>query len=272
MEDRKTIDLKKAIRESNSRFLRSLPEFVIRWMERIIGQDEINEVINKNYEKSGVSFIKGVLNELGVNVESTGDENIPKEGRFIFAANHPVGGLDAVSIFTIIDKFFPVIVSPANELLKIIPQVRPYVFGLNVFGKTNRETAKKLDELYESDVQIFIFPAGEVSRRQKGIISDLTWQKSFVTKAVQHKRDIIPLFIGGRNSNLFYFIANLRKKLGIKMYIETMLLPREMLKQRNSTVRIWIGKPIPYQTFTSEKTHSEWAQWVKSVTYSLPYN
>ena len=272
MENRKTIDLDKAIRESNSGFLRSMPGFVIRWMERLIGQDEINDVINKNYEKSGVVFIKGILNDWGVNIDSTGDENVPNEGRFIFAANHPVGGLDAVSIFTIIDKFFPVTVTPANELLNIIPQIRQYVFGLNVFAKTNRETAKKLDELYESDVQIFIFPAGEVSRRHKGVISDLMWQKSFVTKAIQHKRDIIPLFIGGRNSNLFYFIANLRKRMGIKMYIETMLLPREMLKQRNSTVKIWIGKPIPYQVFTSDKTHSEWAQWVKSVAYSLPYN
>jgi hypothetical protein len=44
------------------------------------------------------------------------------------------------------------------------------------------------------------------------------------------------------------------------------------LKQRNSTVIIYIGKSIPYQTFTDETTHSEWAQRVKSIVYSLNEN
>jgi putative hemolysin len=115
-----------------------------------------------------------------------------------------------------------------------------------------------------------IFPAGIVSRRSKGKISDLVWQKTFITKAVQYKRDIIPVHISGRNSNLFYFTANLRKFLRIKMSIEILLLPREMLKQRNSTVTITIGKVIPYQSFTAGMTHFEWAQKIKSIVYSLP--
>jgi len=141
---------------------------------------------------------------------------------------------------------------------------------VDVFGKASKETALKLDELYESDTQIMIFPAGEVSRRNKGTISDIVWQKSFITKAVRHRRDVIPVHISGRNSDLFYIIANLRKKLGIKMYIETLLLPREMMKQKNSTTIIIFGKPVPFQTFTPDKTPVEWAQNVKGIVYSLP--
>jgi putative hemolysin len=108
-----------------------------------------------------------------------------------------------------------------------------------------------------------------VSRRKKGVISDPVWQKSFITKAIQHKRDIIPIHISGRNSNLFYIVANLRKFLGIKMYIETLLLPREMMKQRNSSVTLTIGRVIPYQTFTKEESHWEWAQVVKEIVNKL---
>ncbi|MBA4321580.1 MAG: glycerol acyltransferase, partial [Odoribacter sp.] len=97
-------------------------------------------------------------------------------------------------------------------------------------------------------------------------------QKSFISKAVQHRRDIIPVFISGRNSDFFYMIANLRKFLGIKMYVESLLLPREMLKQRNSIVTISIGKPISYKTLTEEFTHAEWALKIKSLVYSLPEN
>jgi putative hemolysin len=205
-------------------------------------------------------------------VEVTGAENIPASGRYIFVSNHPVGGMDAMSVLSMIYKHYSDIVAPANEILKIIPNLHPLIYGVNVFGKTSKERALKLNELYESDTQIFTFPAGEVSRRKNGVISDIEWQKSFVSKAIQFKREVIPIFISGRNSNLFYFTANFRKFLGIKMYIETLLLPREMLKQRNSTVRIYIGNPIPYQTFTEEMKHSEWAQKVKEIVYSLREN
>jgi putative hemolysin len=266
----KVIDVEKAIKTSNSRFLKLLPRFVIKLMTKIIKEDEFNRIIYNNREKTGVPFINDLLHDLNVKVEIKGIENIPSSGRLIFAANHPVGGMDAMAIHNMIYRFFPDIVSPANEILKTIPNVRPLMLGINVFGKNQKETARKLNELFESDTQIIMFPAGEVSRRKKGVISDIVWQKSFISKAVQHKRVIIPVFISGRNSNLFYMIANLRKLLGIKMYIESLLLPREMMKQRNSTVTINVGKPIAYQTFTDERTHNEWAQLVKSIVYSLP--
>jgi putative hemolysin len=271
MEDiRKVIDIERAIENGNSRFLKSLPHFFIRLIIKITKLDEINSVIYNNREKIGVPFINGILNDLNVKIEVIGEENIPANGRYIFVANHPVGGVDALSVVSMIYSHFPDIMSPANELLNIIPNLRPLVFGINVFGKTGREKALKLDELFESDTQIMTFPAGEVSRRKKGVISDIIWQKSFISKAIQSKRDIIPVFISGRNSNLFYFVANFRKFLGIKMYIESLLLPREMMKQRNTKVILKIGKPINYQTITHELTHNEWAQRVKSIVYKLP--
>jgi hypothetical protein len=69
---------------------------------------------------------------------------------------------------------------------------------------------------------------------------------------------------------LFYFIANLRELLGIRMYIESACLPREMMKQRNSTVTLTFGKMIPYNTLTTEKTPQEWARYIKEIVYRLP--
>ena len=100
-------------------------------------------------------------------------------------------------------------------------------------------------------------------------IGPLSWEKTFVTKAVQFNREIIPVHISGKNSNLFYFVDRLRKFLGIKLSIEIILLPREMHSQRNSTVKMTIGKPIPPHTFTKDKSHAEWAQHVKDTVYRL---
>jgi putative hemolysin len=261
----KTIDIEKSIKASNSRFLKALPGFIIRLIIKIIGEKDLNSVIYNNREKTGVPFIDGILHDWNVNLEIIGGENIPKTGRFIFVANHPVGGMEAMAFLSVVSRYFPDVISPSNQLLGAIPNLRPLMLGINVFGKNSRETAQKLNELFESDTQVMIFPAGEVSRRIKGRIIDPEWQKSFITKAIQHKRDIIPVFISGRNSRLFYNVASIRKFLGIKMYVETLLLPREMLIQRNLPITFTIGKPISYQTLTGDLTHSEWAQKVKEI-------
>lgn len=268
-ETEKIIDIEKEFKSSNSAFLRSLPSFVIRIIEKLIRQDEMNETIYRNREKTGIPFIKDVLAYWNVSVEVHGKGRVPENGRFVFAANHPVGGIDALSFFSVVGSLFPDVISPSNELLITIPNLRSLLLGLNVFGRNSKDTAGELNKLFESDNQILIFPAGEVSRRSHGSISDITWQKSFITKAVQYKRDIVPVFISGRNSNLFYNVARIRKMLGIKMYLETILLPREMMRQHNSTVTVVFGDIIPYQTFTREKTHPEWAQFVKDEVYKL---
>jgi putative hemolysin len=268
----KIVDIETAIRNGNNKFLKSLPGFVVRFLKRAVYQDEINATIHKSRHLAGVPFINEILRGWNIKIDIRGIENIPSAGRYVFAANHPVGAMDALSFFSVVNRFFPEVVSPSNELLNHIINLRPLILGLNVFGKNTKETVVRLHNLFESDIQVLIFPSGEVSRRKNGIISDPVWQKSFITKAIQYKRDIIPFHLSGKNSNLFYNVSNLRSLLGIKMYVETMLLPREMMKQRNSTVTVTIGKVIPYQTFTTEYSQIEWAQKVKSIVYSLPEN
>ncbi|OFY65807.1 MAG: hypothetical protein A2Y71_08340 [Bacteroidetes bacterium RBG_13_42_15] len=266
----KVIDIRKVIRNSKSGFFKSLPDFLINAIERLIHQDEMNATIYKCHEKSGVPFINDVLEDWNVKIDIRKSENIPASGRYIFVANHSVGALDSLAFLSMIYRFYPDVISPSNELFNYIPNLHPVILGINVFGKNTRETTEKLNLLFESDTQVMIFPSGEVSRRKNGTISDPLWQKTFITKAVQYKRDVIPVHISGRNSNLFYNVADLRKLLGIKMYIETILLPREMAKQRNSTITLTVGQVIPYKTFTNEMTHQEWARYVKELVYSLP--
>lgn len=265
----KVIDIRNAFRKSNSKLLRAIPGFVVAMIEKLICQDEMNATIHRSRDKEGIAFIKDVLEGWKVRVNVIGRENIPPTGRFIFAGNHPVGGIDALAFYSFISEFFPHVMSPTNELLNMIPNLRPVMLGINVFGRNTRETASKIDDLFESDTQIMIFPSGEVSRKTNGVISDPVWQKTFITKAVKHRRDIIPIHISGRNSGLFYFVANLRKSLGIKMYLETILLPREMMKQRNSEVTITAGKPISFRLFTNDKSHQEWAGEIREAVIKL---
>ncbi len=265
----KTIDIEQALKAGKSKLLKSLPKFVIAAIAKLIYEEEMNKSIHRNRELQGLEFVDAILDEWNVDRIVKGQENVPKSGRFVFVANHPVGGIDALSFLSALRLFYHEVISPANQLFQYIPNLHPVLLEINVFGINTKETAEKLNLLFQSDIPVMIFPSGEVSRRKRGVIADPAWQKSFVTKSVQFKRDIIPVHISGRNSNLFYFVANLRKVLGIKMYIETALLPHEMMKQRNSQITLRIGKPIPWQRLTTEKSQNEWAQYIRDEVYKI---
>jgi putative hemolysin len=127
----------------------------------------------------------------------------------------------------------------------------------------------RIEEAYSSESQILYFPAGLCSRKKRGVIRDLEWHKSFITKAIQHKRDIVPAYFSGRNSDFFYNLSNLRKLLGIKGNFEMLYLPDEMFRQKDKEISLVFGKPIPYISFDKSKSAPEWAEWVKNESYKL---
>jgi putative hemolysin len=140
---------------------------------------------------------------------------------------------------------------------------------INKHGKQSIELARQIDEDFQSNTQILTFPAGLVSRRIKGQIVDLEWNKSFITKARQYKRDIIPIHMGGRNSDFFYRLSIIRKMLGIKANIEMLYLIDETVKHKGDTLTVKFGEPISWETFDSSKRPNEWARWVKEKAYKL---
>lgn len=267
----KVVDIKEALKTSRSKFIRNLPNFVVKRIERIARQDEFNALYTKFCYLDGIDFVKAYLfEEFKIKYNIVGEENVPKQTNQIFVANHPLGGIDAISFLYLVDKIHGKVISPSNELFEYIPNLKSLIVGINVFGHNTKDKIKAFNSVFETDVPIMIFPAGEVSRKIDGKIQDPQWQKTFVNKAVQFKKDIIPVFISGHNSKKFYRVAKIRKALGIKTYIETMLLPQEVLKQYNFELDMIIGKPIKYDDIkNSDLTHHQWAEKIKNYVYSL---
>ncbi len=267
------IDIDKIFKKKGGKLYPLIPKFIIRYIKHITHQDEINATINRNSEKMGLDFIGELIeNEFGADVHVVNPENLPAKGRYIVASNHPLGGLDGIALMYAVGKKRKDIKFLANDLLLELRNLKELFVPINKHGRSNYESVKLIESVYKSDDLILIFPAGLVSRKQKGKIYDLTWKKSFITKAVQHNRDIIPVHIQGKNSKFFYNLARFRKKIGLKFNIEMLYLPDEMFKQKGKSITITFGKPIPNSIFTKEKTHHEWAQKVKQHVYSLPYN
>jgi len=249
-----------------------VPKFVVNYLKKIVHQDDFNYFFRTYPSVRNIEFIEKGLEFLEVTTSVEGRENLPpKDGRYIFVSNHPLGGLDGMILGYLIGKeydekirFF------ANDLIMYLEPLSELFIPINKLGAAqSRESAEMMRELYKSDNHLINFPAGICSRKIKGKIVDLEWKKSFVSKAVEYQRDVVPIYFHGRNSNFFYNLANLRKFFRIKFNIEMMYLADEMFKQKGNHFTVKIGKPIPWQTFDKSKTPFEWAQWVREQCYKI---
>lgn len=265
----KPINIKEVFAVKNPTLARLMPGFVYHFIHSVLELDVINQIIKDHGHLEGVAFINKVVEDFNVRVNIYGMENIPDSGRFIFASNHPLGGFDGMLLLKAVDEKLGNAKFLTNDILLNIPQLKPLFVPVNKHGGHSRDAAKILSDTYSSDAQVLIFPAGLASRKIKGKIVDLEWKKHFITKSIRYKRDVVPVFVAGHNSRRFYNAANLRKSLRIKWNLEMFLLPGETVRHRNTDVHIYFGKPIPYTTFDSSKTHQEWAQWTKEETYKL---
>lgn len=277
---KRLIDIEGLFASKNPALLRVIPRFVFSYLKRVIHQEEVNAYIYKHREKFGLPFVDAILGEFGVTVvvrdlrsaAFAGTPILPADGRIIVASNHPLGGIDGMALMQQLGRIRSDIVFPVNDLLMNVPGLRPLFIPINKHGR-NTENARLIDETFASDRVILFFPAGLVSRKQridgKTVVRDLEWKNTFIKKSKKYRRDILPVYVDGRNSDWFYNLARWRKRLGIKANIEMLYLVDEMVKQQGKTIKLVVGDPIPWTTFDKSKNEAEWAEWVKGVVYRL---
>lgn len=268
----KYLDLKKAIDESDSRFLKNLPGFVVNILRRIIHEEEINNILNSHKDKQGVDFHNAILSYLNLKINIRGLENLPEQGRCFFIANHPFGVVDGLILTKIVLDKYGDFRGIGNEAFKYIPNLAPYIAVVNAYGTTSRSRIEDLEKIFASDLPVTHFPAGEVSRRYHRQIRDKQWRKSVVTRSIVHERDIVPVFFEGSNSGIFQNIYLIRSLIGVKLNLELSLLPHEFFNKKHQTVNVAIGRPVSWKKFDNRCTHQHWTNKLQDYVYSLKEN
>lgn len=267
----KIIDLEKVLRTKMGSKARFVPRFVLNWLKRLIHEDEVNDFLWQSRDKEGTEWLEECVKYLDMRVTIEGKENLPdkNDGKlYTFVSNHPLGGQDGVCLGSIIgrryDGKFKYLV---NDLLMFLPGLRPVCIGINKTGRQGRGFPQMVEAGFQSDNHMLMFPAGLNSRKRNGIIRDLPWKKTFIVKSVKYRRDVVPIYFSGRNSDRFYRIANLCKFFHSKINFAMLFLVDEMYRNVHKDFRVVIGKPIPWQTFDDSKTAVEWAQFVQNKVY-----
>ena len=269
----KTIDIKKILHDKMGSKAKWVPSPVVSWLKHIVHEDENNQFLWDSRDLKGSAWLQACVEFLKVKINVEGMENMPDlraDKRYTFVSNHPLGGIDGVSIGAFLgplcDDNFRYLV---NDLLMNLPGLAPVCIPINKTGKQSRQFPAMVEAGFKGDTHILMFPAGLCSRRQNGVICDLPWKKTFVTKSVETQRDVVPLHFDGSNSNFFYRLSNISDKYIKKVNIAMLFLADEMYKNRGNTFTIRVGKPIPWETFDKTKSPAEWAEFVKTKVYQI---
>ena len=269
---KKTVDIDSILKSKMGAKAKWVPRPLVSYLKRIVHQDEVNAFLWESRDKAGTPWLEACVEYLQMTLKIEGMENLPdkNDGRlYTLVSNHPLGGADGVALGAIIgrhfDSRFRYLV---NDLLMYLPGLAPLCIPINKTGKQSRNFPAMVKAGFESDNHMLMFPAGLCSRRHNGIIRDIPWSKTFISKSVEYQRDIVPIHFEGQNSDSFYRLANFSDRF-LPFNLAMVYLVDEMYKNVGKTFRVSIGKPIPWQTFDKSKSPMEWAQFVQDTVYTL---
>ncbi|MBP3254522.1 MAG: 1-acyl-sn-glycerol-3-phosphate acyltransferase [Bacteroidales bacterium] len=262
------ISLEKIIASKNKNLLRFIPKPLLNAFKKFICLNRINEIIYKYRDCKGVDFADAVLKELNITLQITNPDNIPSQGRPIIVANHPIGSVDGMGLISTMGRYRRDILFPVNDILCQLPGLRNVFVPINKYGR-NTENHNALNNAFEGGSAVCFFPAGTESKIIDGKLQDFAWKKTFITKAQQFRRNIVPVYIEGGNSKAFYRFSKVRRFFGIKFDLEMIMLPRELFKQAGKSIKLTFGKAIPYTELDKRYNALQWADKIRTYVYQL---
>ncbi len=255
------------------RLARWIPRGVVRWLSKTIHQDEINYIL-ANYDSGDpMEFLRRFFAHVGVSYQAVGLSELPAGERYIFASNHPFGGMDGMMLAEVIGSHFGDVRVIVNDILMYLDPLRGIFVPVNKSGAQRGAYAVAFNEAFSGPAPVLTFPAGLCSRRgTDGVVADLEWRPNFVKRAAATDRLIVPVHVEGVLSKRFYRWAKWRKRLGIGANVEQILLPDEMFRQRGQHFRLIFGAPVSVEELraaTGGGNYLAQAAEVRRMSYGL---
>ena len=136
------IDVEKVLYSKNPGLRKVVPKFIVNYLKRIVHQDDLNNFLESCGHLKDAELIEAGLNFFGIKAQVYGTENIPREGRYIFVSNHPLGGLDGLVFIYELSRIYPDIKFPVNDILTNIENLSGIFLPVNKHGPQGKEAAR----------------------------------------------------------------------------------------------------------------------------------
>ncbi len=237
--------------QPDDRVLRTIFTLIQPGLESLLGLSRLNEIYelySAVLDRGDRPFCDVALEALQITPSACPDpiERVPTTGPLLIIANHPLGGIDGLVLHALLSRVRPDVKLLGNFLLSQIPDLRDSIIFVDPFegaGREKRNIAGLREAIrwVKGGGALIVFPAGEVSpvRRSERVSEDSKWPDSVTRLIVTCGAPVLPAFIEGANSPLFYGLGLLDPRL------RTAMLPREVLRRQKTQVRVHFGSVIP---------------------------
>ena len=244
------------------------------WLMKLIWLDRCNRSHAAVCDTPGPEVARRLLEEQwNVKVEVSGREvldHLP-EGAFITVSNHPFGAIDGIILIHLIGQRRPEFKVMVNMILNYISSMRPNFIAVDPMASADPDKRAVsvagiravLRQLKEGE-PIGFFPAGAMSKTTMRCgLQDRPWQESVLQLIFKAKVPVIPIFFHGRNSRLCNIMGH------VCWPLRSLMIPSEMLKKSNTTVKVSVGHPISVEEQSRFKTPDALGAFLREKTYEL---
>ena len=197
---------------------------------------------------------------------------IPATGPLVVVANHPFGAADGLIMGDILTRARADFRLLANRMLHRIPELRPWVLPVDVFGgagaaQRNASQLRLAMKWVGQGGALGLFPAGAVSHLhlRQGCIADPAWHRTGAVLARRTGATVITMFFEGHNSLAFQLSGLIHPRL------RTALLPSEFVKRNRSRCCVRIGNPIEPRKIARYPDDHALTEYLRFKTYMLQW-
>lgn len=246
---------------------------VVRALEAVIGLDRLRERYHGlPPARDARTFARNALDALNVSMEVRAEDlaRVPRSGACIVVANHPHGGLDGLCLVSMLLSVRSDVKILANPFLMGIAELRDLFLEVDPFGGMqartfNRQGVRAALRWLDDGGMLVMFPAGEVSSLNLASrkVVDPVWQPGAARLMRRSGAPVLPVHIGGRNSNLFQLSGLVNARL------RTLLLVRELLEPRRLPIPVRIGRPVDSGQLAHADGDRGATEYLRFRTYAL---
>lgn len=242
--------------------------------ERALGLDAVNALHERCRRGGGGApgFCGRVLQALGVEpwIEPSGLKSLAQTpGPVLVAANHPLGGRDALLLNVVLGAVRPDYRILSNRLIGLVPEVRDKLFLVDPFGgpdaaQSNRQALRQALRWLGQGGLLGVFPAGEVSywQRREGRVADPAWAPQAARLARLGQATVLPLHFRAQASGWLRLLGRLHPAL------KTPWLARELAYGPARRIEARLGRPLPPASWPAVDD-AALAAWFRGRCYAL---
>ena len=246
------------IRERAVRLSQSKLWFAYRaGLNKLLGYNRAKAMVDTAGRMNAADAFAHASGLLGMKLDVTGLDHVPRSGAFILALNHPTGIADGLAIHDALAPVRPdVIIFVNGDAIRLNPRLTPKLIPVEWHPDKksrakSRETLVATKAAFEAERAVVIFPSGRLAYMDDDApggptLTERRWMPTVANLAKRYDVPVVPANIRSRNSWLYYWFNNVDEEL------RNMTLFHELLNKKGQTFEIRIGEAIPHEALLED--------------------